>query len=114
MFYIRVLKDPQRVESLVRRKTSDRLSKVIAESQVRDLIATTHNLRYRAAIQLAYSTGLRVSEVVSLQVQDIDSTRQMIFVRSGKGGHERLVFLPVSLLEALHTYYRLTRPKPES
>ena len=52
--------------------------------------------------------------VVALEVSDIDSVKCFIHVRNGKGGHERLVFLPPTLLEALRSYYRQIYPKPES
>lgn len=114
MFYTQVLNEPQRVELLAVRKISDKLPQTISESEINSLIAATHNLRYRVAIQLAYSTGLRISEVVALQVDDIDSARGMIRVGCGKGGHERVVFLPPTLLEALRSYYRQIFPKPQS
>ncbi len=114
MFFNRVINEPHRVQLLAVRKVSDKLPKTVSEAQIKTIFAATHNLRYRAAIQLAYCTGLRVSEVVALQVGDIDSVKGMIRVGCGKGGHERLVFAPLTLLEALRDYYRQIFPKPES
>ena len=112
MFYQGVLNCPQRVASLTMRKVPDQLPKAIDESQITTLFLSVHNIKYRAAIELAYGTGLRISEVVDLKVADIDSKKMMIHVACGKGGHERMVFMPERLLEMLKDYYRQIFPKP--
>lgn len=114
MFYGRVLKRPQLLEHLVMRKVADRLPKVIDVDDLKNLVSATYDLRYRTAIRLAYSTGLRISEVVALTVGDIDSKKGFIHVGCGKGGHERLAFMPPALLEVLRHYYRQIHPKPVS
>ena len=52
----------------------------------------------------AYGAGLRVSEVVSLQLGDIDSQRKLIRVRQGKGKKDRYAMLSARLLEALRCW----------
>lgn len=112
MLYRQVLHSPQKVESLAMRKIADQLPRTLSESDIQRLILSTHDLRYRTAIELAYGTGLRIGEVVALKVSDIDSDRAMIRVNCGKGGHERLVYMPPSLLSTLRCYYRQIHPKP--
>ena len=68
-------------------------------------------LRYRAAFSIAYSGGLRASEVTHLKVCDIDSDRMLIRVEQGKGRKDRQVMLSPSLLDLLRDYYRETRPR---
>jgi integrase len=58
-------------------------------------------LEYRAALSLAYGTGLRASEVVSLEVADIDSSRRVIRIEQGKGRKDRYAMLSPPLLELL-------------
>jgi integrase/recombinase XerC len=60
-------------------------------------------LRNRAILELTYSSGLRVSEVVSLNVHDIDTSLQLVRVQ-GKGGRERIVPVGEKALSAIHTY----------
>ncbi|MGH7928734.1 MAG: tyrosine-type recombinase/integrase, partial [Candidatus Binatia bacterium] len=57
-----------------------------------------------------YATGLRLSETMSLQVQDIDSQRMLIRVRQGKGSKDRYVPLSKTLLEQLRRYWKDYRP----
>ena len=68
-------------------------------------------LKYKAALSVAYGAGLRASEVVSLQVRDIDSARMLIRVDQGKGKKDRYVMLSPSLLGLLRDWWRQARPK---
>jgi len=58
----------------------------------------------------AYGAGLRVSEVVALQVGDIDSQRMLIRVRQGKGKKDRYAMLSGRLLEVLKCWWRFRHP----
>ena len=89
---------------------------VLSEEAVERLLlapsaATPIGLRDRAALSLLYSTGLRRSEVASLDLNDVDLTEGTVHVRRGKGGKPRLVPLGESAGEDLRLY--LTRGRPE-
>ena len=77
-------------------------------------------LKYRTALSAAYAAGLRVSEVVTLKVSDIDSKRMLIRIEQGKGRKDRYVMLSPDLLELLRrlvaasTSSRLVVPGPQS
>jgi integrase/recombinase XerD len=58
----------------------------------------------------AYSAGLRVSEVVSLRVSDIDSQRMVIRIEQGKGRKDRYVMLSQNILDLLRAYWKVARP----
>ena len=51
---------------------------------------------------LAYSAGLRASEVVKLRVQDIDTKRNMIHIKAAKGQKDRYTVLSEVALRLLH------------
>jgi integrase/recombinase XerD len=60
---------------------------------------------------LAYATGLRASEVISLKLTDIDSDRMVIRVEQGKGKKDRYVMLSPHLLDLLREWWRAARKK---
>ena len=65
-------------------------------------------------LMTAYGCGLRVSEVISLKVTDIDSGRMMVRVCQGKGSKDRYTILSPRLLEELRSYWKEYRPDPGS
>ena len=78
-----------------------RLPVVLSPEEVARLLAAASGVKYKAALSIAYGTGLRASEVISLKLGDIDSTRMVIRVDQGKGHTERYVMLSQQLLELL-------------
>ena len=58
----------------------------------------------------AYSAGLRVSELVSLKITDIDPGRMTLRVQQGKGGKDRYTILSEHLLVELRQYWKRYRP----
>jgi integrase/recombinase XerD len=86
------------------------LPSVLAASEVSLLLDAAKPCRNRVLFQVAYGCGLRISELVSLQVRDLDSARMVIHVHHGKGAVDRLVPLAPRLLQELRAYWRLYRP----
>jgi integrase/recombinase XerD len=80
---------------------------VLSRDEVARLIAAAPSLKSQTALSLAYATGLRVSEVISLKVTDIDSKRMTLRVEQGKGRKDRYAMLPPVLLERLRAWWRL-------
>jgi integron integrase len=56
---------------------------------------------HRLFAQLLYGTGMRLSEGLQLRVKDLDFGHRTVVVRAGKGGKDRLLMLPQSLVPAL-------------
>ena len=82
---------------------------VLSREEVARLIAAAANLKHQTALSLAYATGLRASEVVSLKVGDIDSQRMTLRVEQGKGSKDRYAMLSPVLLERLRVWWRVAR-----
>ncbi|MFV8336453.1 tyrosine-type recombinase/integrase [Flavobacterium sp. RSP29] len=74
-------------------------------------IAKITNAKHKAIIALAYSTGMRVSEVCNLKIADIDSKRMIIAIRQSKGRKDRIVGLSEKILEILRIYFAEYHPK---
>jgi integrase/recombinase XerD len=87
-----------------------KLPHALSREEVTRLLSRTHFLKHRTAFLVAYSAGLRVSEIVKLRSTDIDADRSVIRVREGKGGKDRLTLLSPRLLDALRDYWRRTQP----
>lgn len=90
-----------------------KLPVVLSPEEVARLLdcAPGPGLKYKAALSVAYGAGLRASEVVSLKVGDIDSTRMVIRVEQGKGRKDRYVMLSPYLLGLLRAWWQQARPK---
>jgi site-specific recombinase XerD len=90
-----------------------RLPVVLSPEEVRRLLDAAPGLKYRAALSLAYGTGLRASEVVSLKVSDIDSDpeRMVIRIEQGKGRKDRYAMLSGPLLDLLRAWWLAARER---
>lgn len=91
------------------------LPKLLSESEVEDLLETPDTdsplgLRDRTMLELMYACGLRVSELITLDLADIDSTTQALRVL-GKGGRERVVPFNEAAAELCQRYARVARPQ---
>jgi site-specific recombinase XerD len=80
---------------------------VLSRDEAARLIAAAPNLKYQAALSLAYGAGLRASEVVALKVTDIDGQRMTLRIEQGKGQKDRYAMLSPVLLERLRCWWRL-------
>jgi len=88
-----------------------KLPSILSEEEMIGLIQKTENLKHRALLMTAYSAGLRVSELVSLKIKDVDSHRMLLHVRDGKGGKDRMVPLSQKLLHTLREYVKHHKPR---
>ena len=111
-FYYEVVEGmPNRFYSIERPRKAKRLPKVLSQQEVNQMIVHTKNLKHRCIISLLYSAGLRLSELLNLKVEDIDSSRMMIRVFEAKGRKDRFTVLSESLLDDLRQYYIQYTPK---
>ena len=88
-----------------------KLPVVLSPEEVARFLDAAPGLKYKAALSVAYGAGLRVSEVVTLKVSDIDSKRMVIRIEQGKGHKDRYVMLSPHLLELLRAWYNAARPQ---
>jgi site-specific recombinase XerD len=109
--YLQTLRRPYMLEHIPIPKTPVKLPQILSREEVARLIDGASNLMYRAIVMTLYSTGMRRSEVCRLQVNDIDSPRNVIHIRCGKPGRDRDVPLSPKLLETLREYWKWMKPK---
>lgn len=110
-FYRITLGRDERFSGLPCAREPKRIPTVLSPEELQRLFAVARNLKQKALLMTAYGAGLRASEVVSLRIGDIDSTRMLIHVREGKGQKDRIVKLPAHLLAVLREYWKEYQPK---
>ncbi len=98
-------------DRMARIATPERLPVVLSPEEVALLLAHAPNLKYRAALSVAYGCGLRVSEIAHLKVADVDSARMLIRVEQGKGRKDRYVMLSPELLDLLRQWWLVKRSR---
>lgn len=86
------------------------LPRIIDKDFLISQIAKIENLKHKAIISLAYSVGLRVSEIINLKIEDIDSKRMIINIRQAKGRKDRIVPLTQNILDLLRSYFIQFKP----
>lgn len=101
-FYLRfVRRQRQAAEALRYPRVPRRLPVLLSGTEVRRLVGAVSLPVIRAMAITAYGTGMRVAEVCVLEGRDVDLARGLMHVRGGKGGRDRFVFLPRSVLAAI-------------
>lgn len=98
------------VEGVVCPKQEKKLPVILSPAEVTQFFEVITSLKHRAILMTAYAAGLRVSEVVALRIEDIDSKRMVIHIRQAKGRKDRYVMLSPRLLEILREYWKAARP----
>ena len=97
---------PSRPRSIPKAISLEQVERLI-EAPPRDLLGR----RDTAMLEVLYGAGLRISELVALDVDDVDLDEGVVVVRSGKGGKGRLVPLGGAARRALDEYLVRTRPE---
>lgn len=110
--YGTTLRKPWIIQRIRYPKTAKKLPVILSLVEVTRLIHAPRNPKHRVILATFYATGLRVSELTHLRIEDIDSRRMVVHVRHAKGSKERLVMLSPRLLSQLREYWKIERPRP--
>lgn len=109
-FYCHTLNRKISMERIPFPRRERKLPLILSREEVKALLEAPGKLRNRTVLATLYGCGLRVAEVTQLKVSDIDSARNVLQVRHGKGRKDRQTLLPAKLLELLRCYWRNQRP----
>lgn len=110
LFYKMVIHQPMKFRYIEYPKAEKKLPQIIDKDFLIQKISEIKNLKHKAILALAFSTGIRVSEVIHLKITDIDSNRMIITIRQAKGAKDRLTPLSQYILELLREYFKAYRP----
>lgn len=111
--YEKTLEQKWHVLKILRPKKSLKVRVVFSPDEVKTILSCVNNPVYRMCLRLIYACGLRISEAVSLRINDFDKSRRLITIYNGKGGKDRLVPYSQSAKEMLSSYWnQMGRPNP--
>jgi site-specific recombinase XerD len=98
-----VLKD-DKINERHRPRQDERLPIVLSTDEIKRILSMEKNPKHRLLLMLAYSSGLRVSEVVALKKEHIDFSRKVIYIRQGKGRKDRSTILSEKAAQFIEEY----------
>ena len=93
-------------DNLVPRAINDyAIPRVLTRAEIEKLLDATPNLKYKAMFAIMYSSGLRVSEVIHLNYDDISRTNMQIYIHNSKTHTARYALLSKRALDILTEYW---------
>jgi site-specific recombinase XerD len=99
------------VEKIYRPPKDRKLPVVMSKEEVIRLLQVIKNLKHRTAIALMYSSGLRIGEVINLELNCFDLERKQLHIKNGKGRSDRLVVIADSFIPLFKNYFYTYNPK---
>jgi integrase/recombinase XerD len=98
-------------EDLERPRKEKKLPNVLNKEEVQAIFHAVANTKHRFVLQIIYACGLRIGELIHLQLTDIDMTRKTLHIRRSKGFKDRQIPLPKSIEKMLPHYLSMYAPK---
>ena len=108
--YCNVLGKEQFLPGLKLPKKQQKIPELLSRGEVNAILEATDSLRDKMLLTVCYGCGLRVSEVTSLALSDIDSKQHLLRIEQSKGNKDRYVPLPETLIQQLREYWRADQP----
>ncbi len=108
--YINIV-NKQNYKKLRHQRRSSRLPVVLSKPEIENIFDAIDNVKHKLIMKVAYSAGLRVSEVVKLKVEDIDFDRKLIHIKMAKGKKDRISLLSEKLIPDLKNLIFYKQPK---
>ena len=110
-YYIQILRQDDWSFYLPFPRREEKLPEILSYNEAKSMFDVIDNLKHKTMVLLGYAAGLRVSEVATLKISDIDSQRMVIHIKGAKGKKDRCVMLSEVLLESFKLYYAAYKPK---
>jgi integrase/recombinase XerD len=100
-----VLGKPIELDIVPYQKKEKILPKIFSKKKIKELIENIDNLKHKLIVELFYSSGLRLQELIDLKRENIDFDRNLIYIRKGKGTKDRVTLLSSFIKNDLLKYY---------
>jgi len=98
-------------EKIYRPRRDKKLPVILSNEEVFNLIQVTKNLKHRTIIALLYGSGLRIGELLSLEMNCFDFRRKQLHIKRAKGRKERYTTIAESIFPLLKNYYATYKPQ---
>lgn len=110
-FYNLVLNIQLPIKHLYPKRNEHPLPEYLNKEEIKRLLNNINNLKHKCILELLYSGGLRLSELLNIQITDVDSNDMIIHIRMAKGKKDRNIMLSEVLLSDLRVYFKQYKPK---
>ncbi len=101
-YYGRILR--KRVGDIPYQKREQRIRVFASSEEIENMITAIDNPKHKLLISLLYASGVRVSELVTLKIEDVDLKRRLLKVRQGKGNKDRYTILSLKVTAQIQHY----------
>lgn len=108
-FYGEVLKY-NFIYDIKRPRRDKKLPVVLSRDEVIRILSSIKNLKHKVLLMITYSSGLRVSEVIKLKLEDFNRERRLILIKSAKGRKDRYTILSDKAFDLLQIYCNEFKP----
>ncbi len=109
-FFLYLAKEKKLAASSCRLHLNALLPELLTRQEALAIVNEPANVKHRVLLMTCYGCGLRVSELVNLQVKHLDHERRLIRIEQAKGAKDRIVLMPPSLVQDLNDYQRSHHP----
>lgn len=111
LFFRQVQEKELNPDRLISPKKDKKLPVVFSKEEIKKILDATRNIKHKTALIMIYSCGLRRNELLKMRPADIDTARNVVWIREGKGRKDRQVPLSANVLKQLREYYKSYKPK---
>lgn len=106
LFYEICFNQRQKLAKMPHPKKERSIPQVLNIPECFAIFSQIQNLKHKAIIQLSYSCGLRISEVLNIKIKHIDGKQNTLFIEQSKGAKDRSVPVPEETLTLLRMYFK--------
>jgi len=110
-FYTNIIKNKLLFDEIPSLKAEKKLPTVLTKQEIKQLLNAIENPKHKLLIELMYSSGLRVSEAVSLKLDDLQLDEKIGIVKQAKGKKDRYIILSEQFIEHLKDYLSKRKEK---
>ena len=108
--YKNIIFKPWNIKKIPRPRKEKKLPSILSKEDIIKIIEHGRTYKHQVMLTCIYVTGMRLSELINLKIEDIDGHRFQIKINKGKGSKDRLILIPPCLITLLRDYYKQTHP----